>query len=175
MKTTLYLYLGLCTLLIGAGQSSFADEPSADNRGTEAGTAAASPFAQAESAVATAREKELAASEDYDSFQMAHAAAREIARAEQARASEALQKVQATEALIATAVAAKQEEEVTRLRQELLARLATLRAATDQMLIDSRISTKASEEVLVGELDIRTKMTASRDAEQALLLSLIHI
>ncbi len=164
MKTTLYLYLSLCTLLIEAGPSSFAQEQT-----KEAGTSASSPFAQAESAVATAREKELAASEDYDSFQMAHAAAREIARAEQARASEALQKVQATEALIATAVAAKQEEEVTRLRQELLARLATLRAATDQMLIDSRISTKASEEVLVGELDIRTKMTASRDAEQALL------
>jgi len=162
MKNMFALSLCLWTVLLTAERSSVGDESGAQ-------AAAGSPFAEAEAAVAKTRELELAASEDYDSFQMAHAAAREIARAERARVQDALQRVEATKASLAAAEAAKQEDKAAALREELQDRTATLRAAIDRMLADARTASKASEEVLVGESDIRAKMTASREAEQTLL------
>jgi len=128
-----------------------------------------SPFAKAESEWTDARAKELAASEDYDSYQMSHAAAREIARSERQRVDREMQRVKAAESALKAAVDAKRESELDALRAELDERWTTFRKATDQMLEDSRISTKASEEVLIGDADIQAKMALSREAEQRLL------
>ncbi len=127
------------------------------------------PFAAAEAALAEARRLELAASEDYDSYQMAHAAAREIARAERQRVERELQRVQAAQSALDAAAAANKQSELAGLRQELEARVRTLRTAIDRMLEDSRISTKASEDVIAADVDIRAKQAAVRQTERALL------
>jgi uncharacterized protein (DUF1800 family) len=166
MKARFALNFSWClalALLIGTASSSLFGETA-----TQADDG--SPFAQAEAALAEARQKELAACEEYDSYQMAHAAAREIARSERARAANALQRAQAADEAFRLALAAsKPESELAALKQTAHDRLATLRAATGRMLADSRAASKASEDVLAGDAAIRACQTAARKLERALL------
>ena len=127
-------------------------------------------MAKAEAAVANAQKDELAANDAFDSREMAHAATREIARAERARANDALAKLRTAQAALDKGVTAgAPEPELAALRTAVQERTATMRAAADRMIQDSLASSQASREVLAEEPAIRQKIASVRKLERELL------
>jgi hypothetical protein len=128
------------------------------------------PFAQAEATVARAKQQELAANDAFDSREMAHAATREIARAERARAKDALEKLRSAEVAFKAATdGGKPEAEIAALRTAVQDRTTTLHAAVDRLIQDSLASSKASREVLAEEKLIRETVAGVRKTERELL------
>lgn len=128
---------------------------------------AATVLAAPETPLQKATKQELVACEDFDSREMAHAATREIARVERARASDTLKNFRTAEAeLKKTTEAGKPEAELAALRAALAERLTTMHASEDRLIADSATASKASVEMFAEQEKLRATMAAARKAEE---------
>lgn len=127
----------------------------------DAGRGRAEPVADAdEAALKQAKQQELEVNEVFDSREMAHAASREIARAERARVETALR------ALRNAGLDSKAQDSSRRGTTEAWA---TLRAAVDEMISVSKASTRASLEAIESEREIRAKYATIRQLEKSVM------
>jgi hypothetical protein len=133
-------------------------------------TAAADELADAEAAVKKAAQEEIAATAELDSRAMTHAATREIARAEQQRCAEALQRLATANEDLERKIAEKAPEaEIIAARQLVEQRLDTMRAVAERLVADSLAHDQAAQEFIVSQNTTQNKGIALRAAQHAVL------
>lgn len=133
-------------------------------------TAAADELSDAEAAVKKAAQQEVAATAELDSRAMTHAATREIARAEQQRCEDALQKLATANEDLGRKIAEKASEaETTAARQLVEQRLDTMRVVAERLVADSLAHDQAAQEFIVSQNTTQNKGIALRAAQHAVL------
>jgi hypothetical protein len=121
-------------------------------------------------ALVQARQEEATSRAEENSREMARSATREIARAERNRAEETLKNWKVANAAVAAATAVgRPQAEIVALRQAAQERLKTLRSAAERLIIDTQTANLKSRELFVSEMDLRDKMSATRQVELKLL------
>ncbi len=132
--------------------------------------AVADELADAGAAVKKAEQEDETANVELNSRAMTHAATREIARSEQRRSEDALEKLLAAKEALKQKIAEKKPEaELAAARTLVEQRLETMRAVVERLVPDSFAHDQAAQELMVAQNMTQQKGIAIRTAERVVL------
>ncbi len=152
-----YQAVGLAALVLAMASMAAADAP-------------ADRLKAAKEAAKKAAAVEEAANKEWNSREMARSAAREIAVSARNTTERALQNLVAAQETVKEKQAAGKAAEVAAWEKKVKDRLGTLRAAADRMVNDQRVANMTTEDLIVIEKNLATKMQLSRAAERVALV-----